>query len=139
MRVAQSGRPQSALTQSMALLQPEDAMRLAVGDVYRPILRDEDPVRALQPAQNGGNNASLQVDSADGVTLRVREIQTVVRRPCDALRPRQLRLFRRTSIAGVAGFARSRYVVNTTGLRVDPVHRVALAQHQIELAVRRDG
>src|SRR5512143_4011712 len=129
-------------------VQHPNPVRLAVADVHRSGCAHENPVRtreaailrrsvrtvaALPRADNGRDHAGPEIDAADGVALGVGEIETPVGRPGDPLRPRELRRLRGSSVARIARLAGSRDVPDAPGARVDPVHRVALSQHDVYL------
>src|SRR5262249_49199366 len=112
---------------------------LAVGHEHLAVGRNKDPMRALEFVEYRSDDSRLQIDAADGVVLGVGEIEAAIGCGRDALRTGELRSFRGTPVAGIAGFASARDVVNALGLAVDAVDRVAAAEDEEHVAVGRDG
>ena len=117
-------------------------MRLAVRHEHLAGRADEDAMRARKTATAGGairtitpltsthnrrDPTRFQLDSPDDMVFRVGKIEAVVRRPRNAFRPREPRRLCETSIAGIAGLARARNMIDSSGYCIEAVHRVPLA------------
>src|SRR5215469_2213983 len=90
-------------------------------------------IATLTRTGNSGDLTRLQINAPDDMVFRIGEIEAVVRRPCNAFRTREPRRLCWTSITGIAGLASARHMIDSSGRRIEAVHRVTLAQHQIKL------
>ncbi len=125
-------------------------MILAVIHINEPIGRRQNPMRTRQfalqrlitirpvaplaiPYQRR-QHTTLLIKPTNRMILRIRNKDSV-RRPRDALRPVELRRLRVAAIAREALLPRARDVDNLLRLHVDPVNRIAFAQHQPQVAL----
>src|SRR5690606_14680779 len=138
-----------------------NSMIVTVPDIHRAAI-DEDavwtvqpargrisirPVSALAVADHGRDEARRKVDLAYHVIFGVRDIGRACGAARDSLRARVLRreverpelgLECGAAVAGIADLAGARDAAHALAGRIDLEDRIALAQHEIHFAVRRD-
>ncbi len=126
-------------------------VRFAVADVDHAASVDQDAVRtreaarqgvagrsvaALAGAGDGLDDACFQVDTADGVTLGVGDVEAAIRRIGDSFGTGEFRQPGGSAVSRVTLFARAGNVVNAMILHIDPVDSVAFPQHQVNVSLR---
>src|SRR5205085_7855466 len=97
-------------------------------------------------SQHRGNDPGLQVDSSDGVTLRIHHVKIAVgsnsqslgagrtRRSRTGRGPAEFRAQRRTTVTAITRFSRARDTMQRLTIPVDPINRITLAQRDVQIA-----
>ena len=93
----------------------------------------------LAVANDGPDDARVQVDAPDGVALGVCNVDAALGTDRDALGPREPGKIGAPAVAAVALLTRARDVVDRPGLHIDAIDSVAFAQGEKHVAMLIEG
>src|SRR6266851_4383314 len=100
-------------------------------------------VTALAGAGDGLNDATLQINAADGVAFRIGDVEAAIGRIGDAFGPGEFRHSGRAAVARVTSLARAGDMVNALAMRVcariNAVDGVPFAEYHVEVTLGIDG